>query len=233
MVKVREVMVTTMKEREEFHADRDKEKGLKEQTMKKLASTENVLKTTKEKLASTESELKTTVARVEDLDKQKTDLKAQLETTTAARDTAQQELMKWAIIDLKPEQVKGMIADLKKTTTERNAYIAENKVMNQKVAQLNAKINDLLGENKMVELPPGLRGKVLTVDPKYQFVVLNVGGDQGVLERGEVLASRNGRLVAKLKIASVEKNTCIANILPGWQMADLREGDQVISVLLN
>ena len=77
-------------------------------------------------------------------------------------------------------------------------------------------------------MPAGLKGTVLAVDPKYNFVVLDIGEDKGALERGEMLVNHSGRLVAKVRISSVEKNRCIANIMPGWGNADVMEGDQVL-----
>jgi len=77
-------------------------------------------------------------------------------------------------------------------------------------------------------LPATLKGKILVCDPKWNFVILNVGGDQGVLEYGELLVNRNGKLVAKIKVSSVQKDRCVANIVPGWQIGELIEGDQVI-----
>ena len=77
-------------------------------------------------------------------------------------------------------------------------------------------------------LPANLRGKVLVADPKWNFVVLNVGEDQGVLERGELLVNRDGKLVAKVMVRSVQKDRCIANVVPGWELGEVMEGDQVI-----
>jgi cell shape-determining protein MreC len=65
------------------------------------------------------------------------------------------------------------------------------------------------------------------VDPKWDFVVLNIGQDQGVLENGELLVSREGKLVAKIVVRSVEKNRCIANVVPGWKLGEVIEGDEV------
>jgi hypothetical protein len=76
-----------------------------------------------------------------------------------------------------------------------------------------------------VKLPPGLKGKVINVDPKWDFVVLNIGGDQEAVEGGEMLVSRGGKLVAKVIIRRVEKNYSIANIVPGWKLGELIEGD--------
>jgi hypothetical protein len=72
-----------------------------------------------------------------------------------------------------------------------------------------------------------LRGRILVVDPKWDFVVLNIGENQGVLPEGELLVSREGKLVAKIIVRSVEGNRCIANIMPGWKLGEVIEGDEV------
>ena len=68
----------------------------------------------------------------------------------------------------------------------------------------------------------------MAVDAKWSFVVLDVGTEQGALERGEMLVNRNGKLVAKIRITTVERNRCIANVLPEWSWSNILEGDQVI-----
>ena len=65
------------------------------------------------------------------------------------------------------------------------------------------------------------------VDPKWDFVVLDIGDDQGVSADGELLVSREGKLVAKVIVRSLEKDRCIANIIPGWKLGEMIEGDEV------
>ena len=74
-------------------------------------------------------------------------------------------------------------------------------------------------------LPADLKGKVVEVDPKWEFVVLNIGEDQGVLEEGELLISRDSKLVAKVIVRTVYKKSCIANIVPDWKLGEVFEGD--------
>jgi hypothetical protein len=57
--------------------------------------------------------------------------------------------------------------------------------------------------------------------------VLDIGENQGVLEDGELLVSRDGKLVAKVVVRTIEKDRCIANIIPGWKLGEVIEGDQV------
>ena len=83
------------------------------------------------------------------------------------------------------------------------------------------------GTNYVVKLRADLKGKVVVVDPKWDFVVLDIGDEQGVLKDGELLVSRDGKLVAKVIVRTVEKDRCIANIVPGWKLGEVFEGDQV------
>jgi hypothetical protein len=69
---------------------------------------------------------------------------------------------------------------------------------------------------------------VAATDPKWDFVVLNVGDAQGVKKDGELLISRGGKLVAKVIVTSLQKDRCIANVIPGWKLGEVLEGDQVI-----
>ena len=61
----------------------------------------------------------------------------------------------------------------------------------------------------------------------YGFVVVNVGEKDGARENGELLVSREGKLIGKLLISSVEDNRSIANVIPGWVQSDIQVGDVV------
>ncbi len=167
-----------------------------------------------------------------ELDKKNTDLTADLEKTRADRDTAQQELEQWHLIpgNPKPAQITALIDELAKTKQARDTYIAENKILNNKVIDLNDRWNKYFGNNAPVILPTGLKGKIVAVDPKFDFVVLDIGKDQGVLERGEMMVeNRHGKLLGKVRITGVERDRCIANILTlDWKRGEIMEGDEVL-----
>ena len=105
---------------------------------------------------------------------------------------------------------------------------AENKLLGKNLAKTTAALERYTNKEKPVYLRADLKGKVLVADPKWNFVVLNVGEDQGVLEFGELLVNRNGRLVAKIVVRSVQKDRSIANVMPGWELGQVMEGDLVI-----
>jgi hypothetical protein len=99
--------------------------------------------------------------------------------------------------------------------------------MSRTIDRMKNQIAEIMGTNFVVTLPANLRGKIVAVDPKWDFVVLNIGDGQGVKEDGELLVSRDGKLVAKVIVRSIQRDSCIANIVPGWKLGDVIEGDEV------
>jgi len=58
-------------------------------------------------------------------------------------------------------------------------------------------------------------------------VIVNDGEKDGARENGELPVSREGKLIGKLLISSVEDNRSIANVIPGWVQSDIQVGDVV------
>jgi hypothetical protein len=116
---------------------------------------------------------------------------------------------------------------LKNTQTALDVAKEENIVLQRTVGRLNNQLAGFIGTNYVVKLRANLKGKIIAVDPKWDFVVLNIGEDQGVLEDGEMLVSRDGKLVAKVIVRSIQKGHSIANVVPGWRLGDMVEGDEV------
>jgi hypothetical protein len=79
-----------------------------------------------------------------------------------------------------------------------------------------------------VPLPAGTKGNVVAVDPKWNFVVLDLCATNKMLEGGVLMVHRNSKLVGKVRISEVLENRSIASLMPGWRLADIEEGDQVI-----
>ena len=230
-VMVKERIETTMAARDKNAQDRDTERTAKEKSQRELKNTQVELTTTSNTLASTRTELDGMTTKATESEKRATTLAANLDKESGERKAAQQRLTQWELTGLNPEQIKGLQTNIKKRTEERDAVLAENKVLSRKASQLQGKLDEYLGVDRPVVLPPGLKGKVIAVDPKYDFVVIDVGGNQGVLERGEMLVNRKGFLIGKIRITAVEPNRSVANVLPDWKgeaPVELQEGDQVL-----
>jgi Skp family chaperone for outer membrane proteins len=161
-------------------------------------------------------------ARASKASEEATTLRGQLNET-------QQKLNAFIATEVPVEQIRGLRDRIEKVGVERDTYIAENKVLLRNINQLQSELSRYVGTKEVdIKLPAGLKGKVVAVDPKYNFVVLDIGGNQGVLENGKLLVNRDGKLIAKVRIAKVEPNRSIANVMPEWEQAEVLEGDQVL-----
>jgi hypothetical protein len=230
-VKVRERMITTMDQRDHYHQESISERAQKEEAQTQLAETQEELSITQKNLANTERELQTTTARATALEQNVQGLNATLAETRQVRDDALRELNRWEILGFRPEQVRAMIADVAQLREQQEVLAQENRIITLDNTRLKARLDDLIGDRRPPILPSGLRGRIVAVDPKYDFVILDLGINDGLVERGELLVNREGRMVAKLRVTAVEPNLSIANIMPGWRDGELNEGDVVIPAI--
>ena len=216
--------------------DRNDQRTQKEQAQRDLASTRKTLKetqatldTTKTQLAEAETKLQKVSNDLVAANGKIDDLNTKLTKTSQQLNEAQGNLEAYTITGLTPPQILALDKNLKQTQQALAVANDEKLVMTHTIARLNNQIDDILGKNsRPVLLPAGLKGEVMAVDPKWEFVVLNVGENQGVLPNGEMLVSRDGKLVAKVIVRSVQRDRSIANLVPGWKLGDVYEGDQVI-----
>ena len=195
---------------------------------KALAKTNAILKQTIATLETTTAEKDKAVADLSAQIKRADKLSDDLNKTRAERDSAQQDLAAYKATGMNPEQISRAAKDIKDLKDELTGTQDENKLLGQKVNKLKIELARYVNPDYHVPLPAGLRGKVLVTDPKWNFVVLNVGENQGVLEQGELLVNRNGRLVGKVVVRTVHKDQSIANVMPGWELGEVMEGDLVI-----
>lgn len=146
------------------------------------------------------------------------------------RNEANQELARWQVLGIQPDQVTKLQADFRDANDARAALNEEKKIFIRDIANLQTRLNRYEGgADQLVEMP-GLKGSVVAVDAKWDFVLLDVGADQGAKERGIVMVRRGDKLVGKARIVSVEKNRSYANLLPDWKQGDVAvaEGDKVL-----
>jgi len=154
---------------------------------------------------------------------------AELNTVTAERNTAQAELSQWRLFEMSPDQIRNQLTRLRQVERERDVYVTENKALDRKRLDLERRLARYEGNEEIeVQLPPGTKGNIVAVDPKYNFVILDIGAEKGVLQDAKMLVNRDGKLIGKVQITSVQPNRSIANVLPEWKQDEIMEGDQVI-----
>jgi hypothetical protein len=227
-IKVKEKIDTVVAERNDWHTKFDKTDAELTSTKSALAKTEKELNQTKETLVATQQERDKAVQEAEVQIKKATELADKLAKTTEERDTAQANLAAYVATGYKPEQIASLDKQIRKLQVTAEALQEEKKVLQIAYEKTRSELEYITGKKPYIELPASLKGKILVADPKWEFVVLDVGEEQGAKVHGELLVSRDGRLVGKVIISDVQKGRCIANVMPGWKLADVLEGDQVI-----
>jgi myosin heavy subunit len=205
------------------------DKDLKK-TKSTLAQTENQLKSTKAKLDDTEQQLASTSKKLGDETARANKLNSDLDKTKTELTDSRQKLEAWRLIELTPAQVKGVIDDRKKLQVANDVLEEEKQVLQVHIKKLDKELESYrTNEVLEADLPAGLKGTVLVVDPKWDFVVLDVGEKQNVVQNGVMMVSREGKLIAKVRIVSVQPERSIANIMSQWRLGEVMEGDLVLS----
>jgi len=227
VLQVRDKINTLISQRNDEHDHRVTAETDLAKTKKDLANTKTELADTQQQLADAQTARKKAEDTATAQQKRADDLSDKLAKATQDRDAAQADLAAYKATGKSPQEVLQLLALIKKDQDTISALNDEGRRLNRTIARMQNQLNELIGTNYVVTLPADLKGKVVVVDPKWDFVVLNIGADQDVLENGELLVSRNGKLVAKIIVRTVDRNRCIANIMPGWKLGEVFEGDQV------
>ncbi len=228
VLQVRDKINTLIHQRDDYHTNLTQTQATLKTTQTKLDTTQKNLDQTKQQLAAAQTAQKKAEDTATAEKKRADDLTASLAKVTQDRDTAQGNLAAYTATGQTPAQILQLVALIKQDQDTIAAINDEKKVLNRTIERQKYQLAALLGtSNNVVRLPADLKGKVVVVDPKWEFVVLDVGDDQGVLQDGEMLVSRDGKLVAKVIVRTVEKDRSIANVMPGWKLGEIFEGDVV------
>jgi hypothetical protein len=228
-VQVKEKITTLVTQRDSEKTQKETAQNDLRKTKDELAKTEKELKTTKDTLAETSAERDAAVAKAAEQTKKATELADKLEKSTTDLGNARAELAAYQGTGYKPEQIAALGKQIK--NLEESVFVAqeETKKVARKLKVAENELAKLVQPEYHVSLPADLKGKVAVTDPKWDFVVLDFGENKQALPDAELLVSRNGKLVGKLRIRSVQSDRCVANVVSGdWKIGDITEGDVVI-----
>lgn len=111
------------------------------------------------------------------------------------------------------EREKNLLAEKMQAARERSSQLEDEK---KRRAVVRSKV--------------GVRGTILVVNQAYNFVVLNLGGRNGVEAHSEMLIVRDGTFIGKIRISSVEPATAIGDIITSTlaRGVQVQPGDIVI-----
>ena len=225
---VKEKIVTLQTDRDTQKHDKEVAQTDLKKTKADLAKTSADLKQTKATLDATTTERDTAVAEADKQSKRAGKLDEDLKKMTGERDAAQENLAAYKATGVTPQQIIAMVSDMKDMQKHMADVQKTNDQQVIKIDTLTAELDRFMHPDKHITLPASLKGEVRVVDPKWNFVVLSIGEDQHLKNRGELLVNRNGKLVAKVQVSDMQKDRAIANVMAGWEIGQVMEGDQVI-----
>ncbi len=125
------------------------------------------------------------------------------------------------------DQVKDKLQELQ---TQLATLDQEKNILKDQLTKLDGekkKLEEQAIRRRDGKMPPGLTGHIMAINSDWNFVVLDIGANDGVVENAPMIIYRDGKLVGKVKISSVEPSIAIADILSEWQQTPTQEGDTV------
>jgi hypothetical protein len=168
------------------------------------------------------------------------DMKAELDGANqkiAAVQKQLDELEKLGINPGKIEELGTRLKELADAKVRLETELAEAKqvqeALNQKAAALEGEVqtkDNTITAYKHKLVQPGLTGRVLAYNPGWNFVVLSIGDKAGLKSGVNMVVTRGGAMIGKVRVTTVEPNTAIADVLPGTlaKGESVQPGDSVI-----
>ena len=124
------------------------------------------------------------------------------------------------------EKEKALLAEKLQDTQQRPAQVKEASKAEPRKRRETAGVQRQSSSSHRA----GVHGTVLAYNQAYNFVVLNLGARNGVESNSEMLVLRDGTLIGKIRISSVEPATAIGDIISNSlaRGVQVQPGDSVI-----
>ena len=185
-----------------------------EQTKEDLAQTRQELAETKDVLAQTRAELEVAQNQIVELNATIAQKDAQIAQANSRIDSLEQE----------KEGLQAQIDDLNTELAKKDDQINDLEAQVVTLDNIIKAIDEPTRPQKLI----GLTGRVLVVNPEWNFVVLDIGRSEGLVTSTELHVHRADQLVGKVRVNTVEENSAVADIVSDWVQTPLKEGDNVL-----
>lgn len=134
----------------------------------------------------------------------------------------------------KKRQIKYTVEKLRKQISARQEAEAqlimtmkEKRILETKLRKFTAAFKTVELDRIVIKPVSTLAGKVLVVDKKFAFIVVDLGRANN-LKLGDILSVyRNDKFIGRVEVEKVEEEISAAAILPTWQDVEFKENDEV------
>lgn len=185
-------------------------------TKEELARTEEDLEQTKATLAQTRSDLQQARSQIANLQEEMAIKERELASARGRIDSLENEKV----------ALQVEIDDLNTRLVESEESMRD---LQDELAALEAVIARMEGElGNQQRIPKGLTGRVILVNPYWNFVILDIGSEEGLSEQSEMLIHRGEELVGKVRVTNVKEQLAVAEVITDWEREPVQEGDYVL-----
>ena len=196
-----------------------------------LTSTKGNLKVTEENLTEQKAKNQELTLHADKLSKDLETTKSDLESTNSKlKLTAEQlQAMEEGLKGKKPDELFQEINDLSEKV---KVVEGEQKMLTAAKEKSETELKKLREQMEMTR-PGGtksmsLSGRILAVNPTWNFVILDLGKNDQVVEGLTMVIYRGDKMIGKIKTVTVDAQTSVADVMPGTPAAAIEVGDQVV-----
>ena len=173
-----------------------------EQTRAELENTKAELEAAKTRIAQQQAEIAEKTSKIAELN----DQIAGLEEEKSSLEVQLQD---------KDDQIATLESD--KAGLEEEKAMLEDQLEKCSIAQDTSK-----------SLPPGTVGKIVDINPAWGFAIVDLGSNQGAVLGAELMVHRGDTFLGKVRLAAIRDDVSIAECLPGTQIDQIEENDDVL-----
>lgn len=206
-------------------------------SQKKLKTTETDLTAAKSQAADAEAKAQRAEAELSKAQSEKAEAEAKLQANETQIADLQKPVAETTVGAVPGTPDGGAPNDLRAVLEDTKSQLAaaeqEKMVLAEKIKAAQDRVAAMEAEKKRRQAganSPGVRGTVLAVNQAYNFVVLGIGDRQGVVPNSEMLVMRQGSVIGKIRISSVEPTTSIGDIITNSlaRGVQVQPGDTVV-----
>jgi myosin heavy subunit len=220
-----------LSQNEELRAKLDDIEQAKSAIEQQVTRLQEELTRAKDDLASATSTHQTLTQSVEDREKEITRLNEEL---TQAKSESSQTKNQVSVLQNERDTMKRQLTDLEKAKNE-----LESKVIELSSARPTIELDKVIVGTELTipmagqadVLPVGTLGssdgQVVVINREYDFIVMNLGKNQGLTVGQEFQIVRDNQVLGRVKVEKVYDELSAAAILPNSQKDSIREGDVV------
>ena len=196
-----------------------------------LTSTRGNLKTTEESLTEQKAKNQELTLQADKLSKDLETTKSDLESTNSKLKVTSEQLKTFEE-GLKGKKPDELFQEINSLSEKVKVAEGEQKLLTAAKEKTEVELKKLREQIEMIK-PGGtksisLSGRILAVNPTWNFVILDLGKNDQVVEGLTMVIYRGEKMIGKIRTVTVDAQTSVADVLPGTPPAAIEVGDQVV-----